>query len=157
MIVQPSSIAIKDKTVTCKVPLIIGTRRGPACRDSYPTSGQTSFSLNRGMYPPFGGNRVGSIYGEVSGQGSLASTLSRFTGTAPRYMPGTEYSYYQNVVFPLVRHSSAPIYENYRFPCNRNGPISPSSPFGNQECLEEGFEEHEDGEQRRYEGIVYRS
>lgn len=155
MIVQPSSIAIKDKTVTCKVPLIIGTRRGPACRDSYPGGTHTSFSLNRGMYPPLGSNRVGSIYGEVSGQASMASTLSRFTGTAPRYLPGAEYSYYQNVVFPLVRHSSAPIYENYRFPCSRNGTmLPPSSPFGNQECLEEGFEGNEDGEPRRYEGVL---
>lgn len=99
------------------------------------------------------GNRVGSIYGEVtSGQGSLASTLSRFTGTAPRILPGAEYSYYQNVIFPLVRHSSAPIYENYRFPCNRGMYPNPASPFVNQECLEETFEEMEDGEQRRYEG-----
>jgi len=152
--VQPSSIAIKDKTVTCKLPLIIGTRRGPACRDSYPGS-HASYSLNRGIYPPMGSNRVGSIYGEISGPGSSASTLSRFTtGTAPRYLPGAEYSYYQNVVFPLVRHSSAPIYENYRFPCTRSGPnYLPSSPFVNQESLEEGFEDTEEGGQQRYEGM----
>ncbi|XP_021955147.1 arrestin domain-containing protein 2 [Folsomia candida] len=100
LLVQPSSLTFKDRTIACKLPITLGTKRGVGARESW-CYGDTN-------------NRVGSIF----------STLERST-MAPTPSTQGEWNYYQNVVFPLNRCFSAPLYENHRF--GGGGHVSPFS------------------------------
>lgn len=109
LLVQPFALGFKDSAVLCKLPIILGTKRGPGSRDSWCYGDE---------------NRVASIFGTLDRGSDLRGFRSTMASPTSTIGSSGDWSYYQNVVFPLNRCFSAPLYENHRF---RHGHISPFS------------------------------